>query len=299
MSSPAFKALLAHSATTTAEPTYLPLLEDDGDTMSFLCSILHLRNDLLPARLSPVAFYKLALLSSQYQCTVATGRATHLWFQHHFGNNIASETLTMIEIALLLDEPIYFARFTERYVLSEAPAHPVLMNMLNARMHDVFVALASSRQTARATVRIEVDLMVDPCSVAFADSHRHYYDQPPGETSSGGDPRKMDLLCRVDEQASVEFLGALRDEKIWPATVWPSSIGALVDIVREFSTPEYDDCDKCAYCAGVKDLFEAAVARIKKQQAERLWGLCLDCFKAGGLNAGRCRYEHVKPMLLV
>jgi hypothetical protein len=27
---------------------------------------------------------------------------------------------------------------------------------------------------------------------------------------------------------------------------------------------------------------------------DRLWGLCLDCFKAGGVNPAECRYEHQK-----
>lgn len=27
---------------------------------------------------------------------------------------------------------------------------------------------------------------------------------------------------------------------------------------------------------------------------DRLWGLCLDCYKAGGTFQGECRYDHYK-----
>lgn len=33
---------------------------------------------------------------------------------------------------------------------------------------------------------------------------------------------------------------------------------------------------------------------VKQMHQERLWGLCLDCYKNGGLYEGECRYEHSK-----
>ena len=61
--------------------------------------------------------------------------------------------------------------------------------------------------------------------------------------------------------------------------------------------PEYDDCDKCEFCEGIRINFTEQLDGTKALQAERLWGLCLDCYKAGGVNVGECRFEHAKPQL--
>lgn len=91
-------------------------------------------------------------------------------------------------------------------------------------------------------------------------------------------------------------MGALREEGIFPPTVWPTTIEAIIKAVGEFDVPEYDDCDKCEFCVDVKAHFTNIVPIVKEMQAERLWGLCLDCFKSStGTNAGECRYEHSKP----
>lgn len=42
---------------------------------------------------------------------------------------------------------------------------------------------------------------------------------------------------------------------------------------------------------------------VREMQRERLWGLCLDCYKAGGFCEGECRFEHgkgkgVDPLML-
>lgn len=33
---------------------------------------------------------------------------------------------------------------------------------------------------------------------------------------------------------------------------------------------------------------------VKQMHQDRLWGLCLDCYKNGGFFEGECRYEHSK-----
>lgn len=75
MSSPVFRAMLAHTASET-----VPLGNDDGDGMILLCNILHLQNNKLPARISSELLYKLAVLAEKYHCTVAIGRTTVMQF---------------------------------------------------------------------------------------------------------------------------------------------------------------------------------------------------------------------------
>lgn len=121
------------------------------------------------------------------------------------------------------------------------------------------------------------------------------------ETPSGKPP----VECRCDQDGAVEYLGALRDAHIWPSTVWnqikhDAGSGATIDDVinklKYFKEPEYNDADRCEFCENVKISFTETMDVTKDAQADRLWGLCLDCYKAGGINAGECRFEHAKAV---
>lgn len=122
----------------------------------------------------------------------------------------------------------------------------------------------------------------------------------PDETEGGRKPG----WCRVDTDAAWEYLGALRDSEIFPCTVWQAlggddqprglTIGDIVEKVKCFREPDYDDSDKCEFCEDVKTMFTEKLEELRKAHEKRLWGMCLDCYKAGGINGGECRFEHAK-----
>ena len=58
--------------------------------------------------------------------------------------------------------------------------------------------------------------------------------------------------------------------------------------------PHYDNADKCEFCEDIKVQFTEKLEETRQMMTERLWGLCLDCFKAGGVHLAECRYEHKK-----
>lgn len=113
------------------------------------------------------------------------------------------------------------------------------------------------------------------------------------ETPNGQPP----VECHVDSEGAMLYLGALRDAQIWPSTTWPRPNGTIGDVVEKlkyFREPEYNDADKCECCEEIKIKFTEHLDTLKDIQKDRLWGLCLDCYKAGGVKAGECRYEHAK-----
>lgn len=113
------------------------------------------------------------------------------------------------------------------------------------------------------------------------------------ETPSG----QLPVECQVDFEGAASYLGALRDARVWPSTTWEKPNGTISDVVeklRYFREPEYNDADKCECCEGIKIKFTEHLDTLKDIQKDRLWGLCLDCYKAGGVNDGECRYEHAK-----
>ena len=86
MASPVLKAAFAPDKNATKianskdDEIVVELPEDDGDAVYILCNILHLRNDKLPARISPDMLCKVASHANKYQCVIAAGRATLQWF---------------------------------------------------------------------------------------------------------------------------------------------------------------------------------------------------------------------------
>lgn len=90
---------------------------------------------------------------------------------------------------------------------------------------------------------------------------------------------------------------------MWPSTCWPrrsptngdATVQSLVESIKQFQMPQYDDTDRCEGCIPVKDAFRQQLDVVLRLLEKRLWGLCLDCYKsATGVNAGECRYEHPK-----
>ena len=95
------------------------LEDDDGDAMYILCNILHLRNDKLPIRILPDLLCKVAALAHKYHCVIAAGRATLQWFDRLYASKERCDVWKVIEAAFLLDEAMFFARFTSRWILEE------------------------------------------------------------------------------------------------------------------------------------------------------------------------------------
>lgn len=303
MTSPVFKALVEEECRKTGGTDRLQAQidakADDGDTMLLLCNILHLRNDKLPSRLPAEGLHRLAALAEKYKCIVAVSRATAGWFDRIYNapSHIYVDTFRITEATLLLDEPTYFARFTERWIKAEPSGSNFAVPLnADARMKNLATELRKHRDNLCLTTYVEIDLLVEPCSLGFLKANEHYIDYAPGMTPDPDDNGRIGgSICHVDEQAGTLYLGSLREAHIWPASVRPATLGAIIEAIKEFRVPEYDDCDKCDFCEDVKGRFNRILAVLKLMHADRLWGLCLDCFQAGGFNAGECRYEHMKP----
>ena len=264
--------------------------------MFLLCNVLHLRNDALPPRVQPEALYGFAALTAKYDCVVAAGRAATPWFDHVFNNSVNPPLLRMIEAAYLLDDAVFFARFTSRWILtSDLTTNTVVHSATSVLPAFVAAKLYTRRMEAIANLRMDLDLIVDPCAQCLSEDMRHDIDIPPDENLSEeflkDDPR---VPCVVDREGAIEYLSALRDANLWPPTRWPNTVEAIVRSFRDFGAPVYDNSDSCIFCLNVVQQFDMVLEQVREMHRSRLWGLCLDCFNAGGVYTGECRHEHVK-----
>ena len=170
----------------------------------------------------------------------------------------------------------------------------------DSRLTLCIVMLWDRHANAILTLHNDLNSLADTCIYSFSKQGTHYIDYAPG-ISPDSDEVAND--CHVDSEGAKEYLGALRDAEIWPSTIWArptlsggcgASVGNVVDKLHSFREPEYDDVDKCEFCEIIRIKFTEALDRMKETQKERLWGLCLDCYKAGGVSACECRYDHAK-----
>lgn len=258
---------------------------------------------------------ELTLLADNYGCTVAVGRSTTQWFDalYHQNNAHHIDLAKIVEAAYILDEAVYFARFTSRWVLNTSVLKPQIPLMHTTATQKLAIMLLTQQTNSSIRLRMDLDSLVDIAARCFSREFRHYIDWAPemspeaSETPSGKPPTR----CRVDGDGGQEFLGALREAYIWPSEVWfrvgednkrmneeeadQVSIGDIVQRLGDFVLPDYDDVDQCEFCDGIKKEFAEALKDTKEAQKTRLWGLCLDCFKTScAFNPGECRFEHKK-----
>lgn len=270
-----------------------------------LCNIIHLQNHKLPGRVSADLLLKIALLAETYACTVAVGRSTTQWFDdlYHRSKSDSADLCKIVEAAFLLDEASWFARFSSEWVLTSSIFKTQIPSMSASETQKLALMLLSQQTSSSTRLRMDLDTLVNIAVRCFSHDYKHYIDwapemsPDPSETPSGKPP----VRCRVDGDGGQEFLGALREARIWPSDEWHSGVGVMkvsiktiVDRLAEFILPEYDDADRCEFCDGIKNEFADGLKRLKQDQKERLWGLCLDCFKAGGASKSECRFQHPK-----
>lgn len=135
-----------------------------------------------------------------------------------------------------------------------------------------------------------------PLHSNLSDSSSHS-DCAPGDSPTPSEPSSSDpQFCVVDKEGATLYLSCLRDADLWPSTSrWPNKLSEILSSIENFRIPEYDASDTCFWCIKVDDKFATALKIVKAMHKERMWGLCLDCYKSpGGINVGECRVEHFK-----
>lgn len=298
----------ATTPTTLETGKLISLPEDDGDALLLILYILHFRNHMLPAYIQPDKLIRIGVLVAKYRCSLAISRATTQWFDRIYseveaGKITKSDDIVMlIQAAYVCDEAMYFARLSSLFVLtfpmSVTKASPAEPNMTHEGITHLKTLLHQRQASSLQSLRIQIDLLTEPCAIALGKESHHYVDCPPDTDpeEAGIDTDDKPDVCVVDSQAALLYLAAMRDAGIWPSTTaWGGKTGKqVIDAIRELRVPEYDDSDKCDFCLPLVEEFAKKLTLVRHLQKNILWGPCLDCFNAGGTNPGECRFAHAK-----
>ncbi|KAF2208043.1 hypothetical protein CERZMDRAFT_49995 [Cercospora zeae-maydis SCOH1-5] len=224
----------------------------------------------------------------------------------------------LVEATLLLNDALFFTRFTNHFILTQPLlTSPTTLPLTSPTQQTLFTALRNRQIQSLHDLRLDFDLLIEPLAECLSEDTKHYIDCPPGEDP---DPSTMLQIpgsgtrpytsCTVDVSTSTTLLSSLRDANLWPATRWPlllnnptdprspqkSQTGNLVAALERFRVPDVDASDACFWCTRVEDRFATTLGLLRMMHKDRMWGLCLDCYKTGGAvnAAGECRVEHFK-----
>ncbi|EGP89751.1 uncharacterized protein MYCGRDRAFT_90453 [Zymoseptoria tritici IPO323] len=270
------------------------LPDDDGDTIFLLMNVLHLRNDSLPARIESNALSHFAAMVTKYDCVNAAGRAASTWFDHIYAKCSNPPLFQMVEAAYLLNDAVWFARFTSRFVLNERLGQEASKLASHPERYDLANAVLARQRQAKADLKCDLDLLVEPCAEALASNTQHLMGCAPDDDKTDFDVEQRPEGCYVDKEGGTECLVNLRDDNLWPSTRWSNILRTTVDAIAVHIPPDLNRIDECYFCIDVEEKFAAALQLVRAMHKDRLWGLCLDCYKHNGLYIGECRYDHFK-----
>ncbi|KAF7192577.1 hypothetical protein HII31_06086 [Pseudocercospora fuligena] len=153
-------------------------LSDDGDSIYMLCNILHLQNDKLPTKIAPELLFRFIATSSKYQCLVAISRACGQWLDHiyhHLSNPPNGQLIfQLIETSMILNDAVYFARFTSKWVLS-TPLGKTAGEVVQEPSRQRLAGLLLERQKlVQEDLKKDLDIILDPLAEALSEDARHY-----------------------------------------------------------------------------------------------------------------------------
>jgi hypothetical protein len=267
---------------------------DDGDTLFLLMNVLHLRNDSLPMRIEPDALSLFAAMATKYDCVNAAGRTASTWFDHIYAKYDTPPIFQMIEAAFLLNDAVWFARFTTRFVLRERTGQEASSLSNNPDRFELAQAVLARQRQVIDHLKSDLELLIEPCAEALASEHQHLMGCSPDEGENEHLTGEPTDACYVDKEGGTEFLVALRDDDIWPSSRWPNILDKTVRAIANHTPPDLNTIDSCYFCIDVHEKYAEALSLVQAMHKERLWGICLDCVKNNGLFIGECRYEHFK-----
>lgn len=166
-----------------------------------LCmNIMHLQNDVLPVTLDAQRLSMMACLASRYCFVAAISWWTANWFDHIYFQDREGDLIDTIEAAMLLDHPIYFARFTARLLLyHRLPYGTQIPPTSTWSITGLTDHLHKRRQTARNIVRKDMEFLLEPVGAALSTTERHFVDsKSDSDDDYGYEQDRAALECTFD-----------------------------------------------------------------------------------------------------
>lgn len=171
----------APSSPEAEEPRMIHLPSDDGDSLYLLCNVLHLRNDQLPTKLLPDALFRFVACCAKYGSLVAASRAASTWLDYLYTRNEpetdgsrCSVTFKLLEAAYILNDAVFFSRFSARWVLSEAMGKPLHEIVPDVPRQKLAAALVQRQKLAKVELHADLDALMDPLAESLSDDAKHY-----------------------------------------------------------------------------------------------------------------------------
>ncbi|KAK8059867.1 hypothetical protein PG996_009797 [Apiospora saccharicola] len=110
-------------------PKDVPLAEDDPDALYAIMCVIHHRNDLVPAEISPQELLQIAIAADKYDLSVALTFARAQWLQHQSKDIAVSKYMAcLMAAAFLFDNQSNFIEYGQALMLRHAGSYMLRLN---------------------------------------------------------------------------------------------------------------------------------------------------------------------------
>ena len=98
------------------------------------------------------------------------------WFDHLYSSATSDNTWEIVEAAYLLDEPLFFARFSSRWVLQQSLVGRSVPAASSTETQKLGFLLAESQIRGQMSIRDDLDALADTALISFSGDKKHHID---------------------------------------------------------------------------------------------------------------------------
>ncbi|KAK4898061.1 hypothetical protein LTR27_004447 [Elasticomyces elasticus] len=233
--SPVFKALfnpdkfLEGTTLATESTVEVPLPEDDPYYMGILCSILHMRHDMVP-KFTTTTMKEFARLCDKYDC----GLAVKLFLDHNISVSEPNATETMLKEYLEIVVMLQYREAIERIAMllvyhSTKSLISGPINRDSLELDSVLAMIELTRLRARREIDIHIDSTFDDLSTQGDECSRF------GET------------CKSTIHRTFSLMEQLKEDRLRPKTAEGCSLEDLLRSMKSVRLHDPHGLEDCEY----------------------------------------------------
>ncbi|KAF2771534.1 hypothetical protein EJ03DRAFT_30862 [Teratosphaeria nubilosa] len=278
--------------------------EEDATGFRLLCLILHYRFTKIERNATTVPdMLKMAITADKYCCVPAVRYFVQVWFSNLKPEVTLTNTSESLALLTFLNDGKNFADFTkmlikdfETYELPEkdrAPQLEELQSIIDTKRASVYGAL-----------QFEIDRTVKELALAILDPSTCHKVREPytvhGSPVLHQPSHSVNNVCAYSRHVWSSYVQMLVDADLWPVIQTDQALVKAVASIKLLRMPlvsaAVPQCGNCSLDTGSGDLTLSekagtdAIVSLKAWAEKAVEGVCLKCYKEGGMYMPICRF---------
>ncbi|KAH9827731.1 btb poz protein [Teratosphaeria destructans] len=282
--------------------------EEDATGFRLLCLILHYRFTKIERTATTVPdMLKMAITADKYCCVPAVRYFVQVWFSNLKPEAMLANTSESLALLSFLNDGRNFAEFT-KMLIQDFGTYELPEKDRAPQLEELQSIIDTKRSSLYGALQFEVDRTVKELAMALLrPSTSHKVREP--YTVHGSPVRhrpshSTNNVCAYSRHVWSSYIQMLVDADLWPAVQTEQPLVKAVASIQVLRMPVVSaavpQCGNCPLdtASGDLTLSEKAVAEailaMKAWAEKAVEGVCLKCYKEGGMYMPICRFASHK-----